>query len=67
MGKTSRDATITETPAPRPEVLDLDVWLAEKGLGRPVAELMRALYRGQKKSRGDWERALQEALARPVK
>jgi hypothetical protein len=67
MGKTKGDTTTSEAQAPEPEVLDLEVWLTEKGLSRPMAELMRVLYRGQKKTREDWDRALQEALARPVK
>jgi hypothetical protein len=67
MGKTKEDTTTPEAQAPQLEVLDLEVWLTEKGLNRPVAELMRVLYRGQKKTREDWDRALQEALARPVK
>jgi len=67
MGKTKEDTTTPEAQAPQPEVLDLEVWLTEEGLGRPVAELMRVLYRGQKKTREDWDRALEEALARPVK
>jgi hypothetical protein len=72
MGKTKEDTTTPEAQAPEPgapepEVLDLEVWLTEKGLSRPMAELMRVLYRGQKKAREDWDRALQEALARPVK
>ena len=67
MGKTNGDVTTLETQAPGPEVLDLEVWLTEKGLSRPMAELMRVLYRGQKKTREDWDRALEEALARPVK
>lgn len=67
MGKTNGDTTTTEAQAPQPEVLDLEVWLTEKGLNRPLAELMRVLYKGQKKTREDWDRALQEALARPVK
>jgi hypothetical protein len=67
MGKTKEDTTTPEAQALAPEVLDLEVWLTEKGLNRPVAELMRVLYRGQKKTREDWDRALEEALARPVK
>ena len=67
MGKTKEDTATPEAQAPEPEVLDLEVWLTEKGLSRPMAELMRVLYRGQKKTREDWDRALQEALARPVK
>jgi len=66
MGKRT-EQNETEAVVEDGEKLALETWLAERGLEAPKAALLRVLYPGQKRTREEWERALEEALARPVK
>lgn len=57
---------VQETQPPEERVA-LEVWLDEVGLDPARASLMRVLYRGEKRTRGEWQALLEEVLARPAK
>lgn len=67
MAKTNGSAKTETQSAPPEELLALEVWADEVHLDPVRRQMMRVLYRGQKRTRADWQRALEEALNRPVR
>lgn len=59
--------TEVQDTQPPEERVALEVWLDEAGLDPARASLMRVLYRGEKRTRGEWQALLEETLSRPAK
>lgn len=59
--------TEVQDTQPPEERVALEVWLDEAGVDPARASLMRVLYRGEKRTRGEWQALLDETLSRPAK
>lgn len=71
MGKTNGGTNNAPEPvaegAEEKELLALEVWADEVNLPPVQRQVLRVLYQGQKRTREDWQKALEEALNRPVR